>query len=64
MSPLELIFSLQSMLKVNIELYFIIFLKLIIASLDSFGRTALDHAAYHGRFESLVELIEIGAQTE
>ena len=39
-------------------------LKLIIATLDSFGRTALDHAAYHGRFESLVLLNEIGAQTE
>ena len=40
-----------------------IFIKNVI-SIDTFGRTALDYAAYHGRFESLVLLIELGAQTE
>ena len=28
---------------------------------DSFGRTPLDYAAYHGRFEALVRLIELNA---
>ena len=40
-----------------------IYIKTLILK-DAFGRTALDYAAYHGRFESLVLLIELGAQTE
>jgi ankyrin repeat protein len=32
--------------------------------LDIYGRTALDHAAYHGHFKALEQLIEIGAQAE
>jgi len=31
---------------------------------DAFGRTPLDYAAYHGRFESLVRLVELGANTD
>jgi ankyrin repeat protein len=31
---------------------------------DSFGRTPIDYAAYHGRFESLARLIKLGAHTE
>ena len=40
-----------------------IYIKIAIF-IDAFGRTALDYAAYHGRFELLVLLIELGAQTE
>ena len=31
---------------------------------DAFGRTPLDYAAYHGRFEALVRLLELGAYSD
>ena len=45
------------------KIYDMLHIKIVIL-IDAFGRTALDYAAYHGRFESLVLLIELGAQTE
>jgi len=31
---------------------------------DAFGRTPLDYAAYHGLFEALVRLLELGAYAD